>query len=251
MARKWRIVRLGDLLVEAPQRGLNLAKNGLPGAIPFIETSHISAGTAVLRDAPATFTLDDHKGRLTRNGDLLLTARGLGPDRQTACGRVQFDEPAAFAESLVLLRPNPELVEPDYLRIFLTSRQGRSAIMRAVSGSVITNLRPRLLADVEIRTPTKDIQHAITKSLRTVETALEEIERMEVKVAALYDTLREGLISQRISPVTAELIETKRKVRVSRRRPSDQPSHSAHASEDDARGLNETIKGGHAVEDGS
>lgn len=53
----------------------------------------------------------------------------VGP-RTVPCAVVKFDRPAAFAESLIRLRVNLARALPDYLRLYLTSRQGSAAPSR-------------------------------------------------------------------------------------------------------------------------
>ncbi|MFG1690568.1 restriction endonuclease subunit S [Gemmatimonadota bacterium] len=115
--------------------------------------------------------------------------------RRVGCSTIRFREEAAYSQSLVRLRINPERANPDFIRLFLTSRQGRKALVAVSSGSVISNLRPEALREIEIPLPPMETQQQIVQEMLEVEAQIAEFEDYLDQVKDIHDTLREGLAS--------------------------------------------------------
>jgi hypothetical protein len=52
--------------------------------------------------------------------------------------------------------------------IFLRSRQGRTAVSAATTGSVISNLRPDVLKEIELPLPPMDVQQNLRDQVRAI-----------------------------------------------------------------------------------
>lgn len=123
----------------------------------------------------------------------------VGP-RTVPCAVVKFDRPAAFAESLIRLRVNLARALPDYLRLYLTSRQGSAALAAAATGSVISNLRRDALQEVEIHLPDLETQRMIVEIMSSVEMQLGEVSATLKTFQDLYDTSSEGFAAGAFAP---------------------------------------------------
>lgn len=192
-SRPWPTARLGSILDGEPVTGMRRVDDGEGVGLPYVSIGAVSSGEPRLLVPPQDRTFGEAKGRLVKDGDLLLVSRGS--DRQKpACSTVRFQVAAAFAESLVRLRIDPEFALSDYVRLYLTSRQGRSALAAAASGTTITNLNKRALMDVEIPLPSLDEQQAIVESALPVEQALQAGNQALDLIRDLHDSVREGLV---------------------------------------------------------
>lgn len=189
----WPMVRLGDLLAADPRTGSRLDPDGDYPAVPYIETVTVSGGDGRLTAVPKTVTRGNTRGRLTSRGDVLLVSRGIDAAGRIGCATIAFDDEAAYSESLLRLSPDTERLDPDYLRLFLTSRQGRAALVAATTGSVIANLRAEALVEIEIRLPDLSTQREIAAVVRRIESGLAEMDAFQRAVADTVDAIREGV----------------------------------------------------------
>lgn len=185
--------RLGELLSTKPQAGSRQKSDGPGETYPFIETRSVSAGAPSLLEPPIEATTTKRGISITQFGDLLILSRGVERNESVPCATVRFDGPAAFAESLILLRPNTDLVDPDFLRLYLQSRRGSSALAAAATGSVISNLTRDAMMDVEIVLPDLAAQRGISHTLVAMEVEREEMKARLDLFGSLLDTAREGL----------------------------------------------------------
>ena len=192
-------VRLGELLVADPRSGLRQRDDGAEPATPFIASRLVSSGRSMLLNPPTEVTYGSVGKRTVQRDDLLLVSRGIERHEAVPCATVKFDEPAVFAQSLIRLRVNPRRVAPDYLCLYLTSRRGTAALAAAATGSVITNLRPSALKEVQVYLPDLDVQREIIRTMASLESHIAELAATIEKLGDVYDAAREGLIAGHFS----------------------------------------------------
>lgn len=192
----WPSVRLGDLLIEEPRTGVRQDSGKQEGPdLPFVSTRLVSAGPGYLDSIPDETTSTSVRGRLATEGDLLLVSRGVDPAGAARCATVRFRGEATYSESLMRLRFDRSRVEPDFIRLFLTSRSGRALLSAVTTGSVIANLRASALVEIRIPLPPLDEQRRIARAMAELERSVAAIARMQADADALLDTLREGIAS--------------------------------------------------------
>jgi len=192
-------VRLGDLLISQPRNGFRQTDEGPQAPVPFVATEDVSSGTPSLKSTPQSTTTNYKEDRLLRPGDLLLVSRGVEAGRRVGCATVRFNVPAAYSQSLIRLRIDPSRANPDFVRLFLKSRQGGKALLAVTSGSVISNLRPAALKEIAIPLPSIGEQNRIVNELLAIEATLSELEAYLELGRDTHDTLREGLASGVVS----------------------------------------------------
>jgi restriction endonuclease S subunit len=193
-------LRLGELLKSEPAAGVRMSDDdGQP--TPYVETEAVSQGPPLLTRVPKTFRFGDPKGRLVERGDLLLVSRGVERLSSIPCAKVDFDGQAAYSQSLVRLRINDELVDPDYLRLYLSSRRGAAVLAAAATGSVISNLRRDALSDVEIHLPDLSSQKRVVEEFVKIEELQVDLREALSGLQSLHETGREGVMNGVLSPV--------------------------------------------------
>lgn len=193
-------VRLGELLKSEPAAGVRLSDEEDGQPIPYMETEAVSQGPPLVKHLPRTIRFGDPKGRLVERGDLLLVSRGVERLNSIPCAKVDFDGQAAYSQSLVRLRINDEIVDPDYLRLYLSSRRGAAVLGAAATGSVISNLRRDALTDIEVHLPDLTIQKRVVEEIMKIENLLVEMRASLSHLEALHDTGREGVVTGLLSP---------------------------------------------------
>ena len=192
--RSWPIVRLGKLLSSRPRTGSRKDEEGEGIRHPYVSPAFMRASGGAIRDVPEEGTRGRVGSRLTKPGDLLLISRGIDEPRVPACSVVRVAKPLAYSESLMRLRPS-ETVDPDYLRLYLTSREAHQALMSTTSGTTISNIRPQALENLEIPLPDLQHQQRIVSAAAMAEDMVFELEALSEKMRDLSETLHEGLIS--------------------------------------------------------
>jgi restriction endonuclease S subunit len=91
-------------------------------------------------------------------------------------------------------------VHPDFLRFFLTSRHGHTALVAATTGSVIANLRPSAVQEIELPLPPRAEQERIVSSLRRLETSISELSDVVTTWREVHDAIREGIAAGELAP---------------------------------------------------
>jgi type I restriction enzyme M protein len=197
---QWPLVRIGDVLRDKPRTGSRHDPKGDGPEIPYILSKLVSGGPGRLVKLPRELTRGKAMGRVVSRGDVLLASRGIDAESRIACAVVDFAGEAAYAESLMRLSPRSDTLDPDYLRLFLTSRQGRTALAAATTGSVIANLRAEALMEIKMPLPDPASQRAIVASMRRIENSLTELRVLLTTARHVHDTLREGIVSGHFAP---------------------------------------------------
>ena len=190
-----RLVRLGDVLLDVPGRGVRQRSEGTDEEHPYIEAHAVSGGSGILRTVPRAVTRGKVRDRLVQKGDVLLMSRGIGPEAPVEAAVVGFSQPAAYSQALLRLTPDTDVITPEFLFLFVSSRQGRMALAAATTGSVVANLRPAALKEIEVRLPSLDLQHELSARVREV---LEVRGRLSEALRATdraFDTFREAAVA--------------------------------------------------------
>lgn len=118
------------------------------------------------------FFIDDEKfSELKRfqvqTGDLIISCSGT-------LGKVSIiskdDAKGIISQALLILRPNSDIILPEYLYYFFKSDYGYRSLTSRSSGSVQINLAKReVIEDIDIFVPSKLIQEKIVKVLKNID----------------------------------------------------------------------------------
>ena len=118
------------------------------------------------------FFIDDDKfNELKRfqvqTGDLIISCSGT-------VGKVSIiskdDSKGIISQALLILRPNTDIILPDYLYYFFKSYYGYKSLISRSSGSVQINLAKReIIEDIDIFVPVKSIQEKIVRILKNID----------------------------------------------------------------------------------
>jgi len=187
--------RLGELLDAEPMPGIRQHQDSGGNPTPYVTTGMVTQGGPVLSERPSERTFGDVRDRVVRRGDVLLLTRGIESYTTVPCSTVKFDLPAAFSNLLIRLRVDQSRLDPDYLRLYLTSRRGSAALAGAATGSVISNLRRDALQQVEVHLPDLATQKAVVAGMTAIETHVATVEDALKALVELHDTVREGFMA--------------------------------------------------------
>jgi type I restriction enzyme, S subunit len=123
---------------------------------------------------------------LPRQGDILITTEApLGEVAQ-----IGQDARVALAQRVILLRPNPNEVDPQFLFHFLRSPVAQARLRRRASGTTVTGIRQPELRSVEIALLPRSSQLKVGRILDVLDTLVENNRRrillLEQMAQAIY-----------------------------------------------------------------
>jgi restriction endonuclease S subunit len=196
----FREVRLGDVLDGRPLMGIRQSVREDGDLIPYITTGLVRRSRSVLSDPGSESTSGDTKGRLVQRGDLLTIGRGIENLDRVPSTVVAFDGGAAFAESLLRLRPLLGHVHPAYLQLYLGSRRGTAALLSVMSGTALSSIDTGGLMEVRLDLPSLPVQEKIVEKMNAIDDIAHETEATASLLWNLFDTAREGFVGGILRP---------------------------------------------------
>ena len=169
----WRAAKLGDVTdrIFFPSRFQRRYVAQSDDAVPFLGGTNISQFVPII---DKWLSKDDpHVRRLqVFPGWLLITRSG-------STGIVS-SVPAHWAgwtvsEHVIRVIPNPNLLHPGYLEAYLRTKFAKASILRGVFGSVIDEITPEFLSEIEILIPTSEkLKDRIASAALMAQTAREQ-----------------------------------------------------------------------------
>ena len=143
----------------------------LSSGTPVYEQEHAIKGIREFRYFIGDEKYIELKRFSTSPGDLIISCSGT-------VGRISMitkdDPPGIISQALLILRTNPKVMIPEFLRYYLITRQGKHAITTASHGSVQVNIAPRkVVENIELPLPTIREQKAIAHILETLDKKIE------------------------------------------------------------------------------
>jgi hypothetical protein len=185
MRRNWRYAQLDKVVsrVFFPTRFKRNYVDYFPGAVPFLGGSNISE---LVVTAQKWLRPDDPKLESLR-----VTAGWILVTRSGSTGIVSTVPPAwdgyAMSEHVIRIVPDPSKLDPGYLQAVLRTRLLQEHISRGVFGSVIDEITPEFLRNLEIPIPSdEDLVMRIASEVRNAE---ESRQRALESIAAAVDEL--------------------------------------------------------------
>ena len=187
----WKAVKLGDVTADIffPSRFKRRYVEPSIDAVPFLGGTNISQFVPIVekwlskRD-PKLKHLQVYPGwiLITRSGSTGIVSSV--PENWSGW---------AISEHVIRVIPDSDLLDPSYLEAYLRTKFAKASIQRGVFGSVIDEITPEFLRDVDILVPTsqelmtkitcmseeaqKARQHAIQSILQAVQLVEDSIER--------------------------------------------------------------------------
>ncbi len=168
-----RRVAMGD--VAEIFRGKSITKKDLTGAIGVVNISNIGDYDI---DYENMDHLDEEERKVTnyllKGGDVLIPARG------TAIRTAVFHEqkyPCIASSNVIIIRPDPKLLDCTYLKIFLDSPLGKKLVSGTQQGMTVISISYKDLTGLEIPVPPLEAQK------KTVDEYIEELKTYQTTIA--------------------------------------------------------------------
>ena len=174
---------------------------------PLIRTPNVGRGRLLLegvhRVSKAVYDKRNARG-IPREGDLILA-------REAPAGNVaviQKGQDVCLGQRTVLIRPNRELTDPDYLAYYLLSPEQQYELLGTANGATVAHVNLPIIRGLKINLPTLNTQHKIAHILSAYDDLIEnnqkQIRLLEEAAERLY---REWFVALRFpghetTPVT-------------------------------------------------
>lgn len=186
--------KLSDLAAISMGLTLRGSVDDLPtGPVRLLQLRDVDIGGKIAETGLASVEADPSYERFTaRPGDLVFRGRGAG----IAAALVSAaDGELIIASPLILIRPDPTLVEPAYLAWALTAPPAQRHYAQFMQGTSITGVGVRDLSELSIDLPDLATQRKIA--------ALVALQRQEAellqRLASARSRLIDGLIHQLVT----------------------------------------------------
>lgn len=108
------------------------------------------------------------------SGDLVISCKGK--TFKTAVVEVPYGETYISTGSFIIIRCNPEILDPMYLKIFIDSDLGKSQLKRIQTGTTVLSLNPSKLETIKVPLPHLSKQLLIASSYKYRKKNLKEVE---------------------------------------------------------------------------
>ena len=137
----------------------------LPSGIPVYEQQNAIYDNRVFRYFISEKKFEEMKRFKVEPNDLVISCSGT-------VGKVTLikeeDPVGIISQALLILRPNPTKVLPEYLYYFLQTEKGHNAIIERAAGSVQQNIaRREIVESIQIELPNIEKQKAVVEVLKT------------------------------------------------------------------------------------
>ena len=194
-AMGWTTAQIADWPIEIidGDRSSNYPKDGdfVPAGVPFLNTTNIRNGALDLSDVRfiTHAKWDSIKKGRARPQDILMTTRGtIGRIARFKCGY----SAALINAQMLILRANPEVLDPDFLFYVLSSDDVQATLRSFSSGSAQPQIPIRDLKRVPISLPPIEIQRRIAPILGAYDDLI-EINRRRI---AVLEEMARGLFTE-------------------------------------------------------
>ena len=185
-------VKLGEIAVLINgDRGKNYPSQAdiVPdGDVPFVNAGHLNGRNISFDDMNyiSQQKYDQLNSGKFCEGDILYCLRGSLGKKAT----VKDDIQGAIASSLVIIRPNSEKVDVDYLMFALDSSSIQEQLVKANNGSSQPNLSAANVRAYDIDLPEKKIQEAVVARLNKIRIILDarqqELQKLDDLIKARF-----------------------------------------------------------------
>lgn len=150
-ADRWTTVRLGDVTerIFFPTRFKRNYIDAADGAVPFLGGSNIAQ---LLADTDKWLSPSDARldVLVVREGWILITRSGTSGIVSTV---PRAWDGVAMSEHVIRIIPKPKALHPAWIQLYLRSTIGQRALARGIFGSVIDEINPEFIAELEIPIP--------------------------------------------------------------------------------------------------
>jgi type I restriction enzyme S subunit len=155
--------------------------------VPVYEQQHAITGSRSFRFFIAQEKFVELSRFQVKTNDLIISCSGT-------VGKISIikegDPLGIISQALLILRPDPEIMIPEFLYYYLNTHEGQQRLITASHGSVQVNIAPRSTVErIRIPLPPLPIQRRIAHILGTLDDKIEQARRMNATLEAIARAL--------------------------------------------------------------
>ncbi|MEN9973925.1 MAG: hypothetical protein RIS20_2272 [Bacteroidota bacterium] len=157
------------------------------GNCMVIQMKDVSHENQTIDGSPQSISLDDvNPEQLLDKGDILFMAKG----NNNFAIEYNLDQPAVAVSLFFVIKPNRNIVNPQYLTWYLNSPTAQAYLAENREGATVGNIRIDVLRNIEIEIPNLDRQDQIAKlSQLLIEEKILNKKYIEMKETYLKTTM--------------------------------------------------------------
>lgn len=152
-----------------------------------IQMKDVSYENQTIDGSPQSISLDDvNPEQLLDKGDILFMAKG----NNNFAIEYNLDQPAVAVSLFFVIKPNRNLVNPQYLTWYLNSPSAQAYLAENREGATVGNIRIDVLRNMEIGLPEFEKQNQIAKLNKLkIEEKITTMEYLEKKELLINQTM--------------------------------------------------------------
>lgn len=184
--------RFGDLLSEPLRNGVYKSKEHHGRGVKVVNMGELF-GHSRLRDVPMkrlALTEPELRKSTLRPGDLLFARRSLVAEGAGKCSVVkQVNEPTTFESSIIRARPDPRLVDSDYLYYYFGSPQGRELMRTILRQVAVSGIASSDLAELRVPVPSIEVQRKCARILELMDDRIDLLRETNTTLESIAQAL--------------------------------------------------------------
>lgn len=160
----------------------------------ILTSSNIEDGIIDYESLPYIIDGEKYEKFFAKKGDIVMTTKST---------KVKFavisEEPTTsiiVTGGMIIIRPNPDLVDGTYLKMFFDSTKGKCVLATIQKGAIITTIPFNDFKNLKFPCPSVERQKALSKKynnfLAVYDGMKKEVEDMEKRIANFYEDSLEG-----------------------------------------------------------
>ena len=125
-------------------------------------------------------------------GDVIFTTEApLG----NVC-QLDTDEKVVFAQRIITLQANREILNPAFLKYSLMSPQMQSIILEQATGATVSGIKAKLLKKVAVSFPSIEKQNATIQQFDSLSKKINQIEQTYQQEIDSFDELKQSILQE-------------------------------------------------------
>lgn len=176
-SEEWDLVPFEEIMEVGTQNGLYKTKDCYGRGVPIIHmaemfsSSHIGNKTDISNRV--TLNNSELKKNTLRNGDLLFARRSLTPEGAgLCCIFTGHDDPVAFESSIIRVRLDKNLANPEFYNMYFRSEIGRWNMQKLIQTVAASGITSEELKKLLVPFPRKPIQDQVVSLLQSSKNSL-------------------------------------------------------------------------------
>ncbi|EJR5449786.1 restriction endonuclease subunit S [Vibrio cholerae] len=196
----WSVSTVKDISAIPMQNGLFYEPKRKGKGVPLINVGDMYKSAPVNVESLELFDANINEIKIFKAavGDLFFTRSSVVPSGIAFCNIYNSkQENVVFDSHLIRVRPNKELVNPNYLYLNCIAKHARSALIASAKTATMTTIDQGAINRCPVLLPPIKEQTAIANALSDVDALIQELEKLIAKKQAIKTATMQQLLTGR------------------------------------------------------